>query len=285
MTAHHMTITRRDGLILAGTAVAAASAAAFTAQATESPLQRTVTPELFNRWIAMRGGEDGPAYWYSDGLVRNMRGGAVESRMLGVETWITPQELRTPTKAVSISRKVYFFLEKDKDVIVTDAATGKPRRPSIFAYQVRTFELKNGAIIYGVESHDTRSTRKAADGTIYTVTSVGDQVHVNYAVFPAIAGADGSSIARGEVYDYFDHGPAIKEMPQRYQFTWSSGNTAGTMPNMMGWRFPTFDAVPNEWLKTHIKKNGPLWMVPPKDMAEIETLRKTLPVKTDLIPS
>jgi len=275
-----MNLTRRDGLVLA-----AAAAAAPIAQAAESPIKRVVTPKLFDAWIALRGGEDGPGYWYSEGLVRSMNGGAIDSRMLGVETWITPKELRTPTSAISISRKVYFFLERDKDVIITDKASGKPRRPSIFAYQVRWFTLVDGMIDYKVESHDTRGTRMGGAGSVYTVTSVGDQVHVNYAVFPAQATSDGASVARGEIYDYFDHGPAIKEMSQRYQSTWASGNTAGSMANMMAWRVPSFDAVPNEWLKAHIKKNGPLWTAPPKDMAEVEALRKTSPVKTDLIPA
>jgi hypothetical protein len=281
-----MPFTRRNGLMLAGAAVtAAATAISSSPQAAESTVKRVITPALFDAWIALRGGEDGPGYWYSEGLVRSMNGGVIDSRMLGVETWITPKALRTPTSAVSISRKVYFFLERDTDVIVTDKATGKPRRPSIFAYQVRTFTLIDGAIDYKVESHDTRATRMGGAGSVYTITGRGDQVHVNYAVFPAQTTADGTSVARGEIYDYFDHGSAIKEMPHRYQSTWASGNTAGSMANMMSWRFPTFDAVPNEWLKAHIRKNGPLWMTPPKDMAEVETLRKTLPVKTDLIPA
>ena len=278
-----MPLTRRDGLVLAAATMAAAS---VPSKAAEKPVKHTVTPALFDAWIAMRGGEDVPGYWYSDGLVRSMTGGTVESRMLGVETWITPKALRTPTSAVSISRKVYFFLERDKDVIVTDKATGKPRRPSIFAYQLRTFTLIDGTIDYKVESHDTRASRMGGQGSVYTVTTTGDQVHVNYAVFPAATpDSKGVSVARGEIYDYFDHGPRITEMPQRYQGTWASGNTAGSMANLMHWRYPTFGAVPNEWLKAHIRKNGPMWMAPPKDMAEIETLRKSSRVKTDLIPA
>ena len=277
-----MTLTRRDGIVLA----AAAMAAPLTSvQAAEPPTKGNVTPALFNAWIALRGGEDGPGYWYSDGLVRAMGVGRVDSRMIGVETWITPKALRTPTSAISLSRKVYFFLERDKDVIATDATTGKPRRPSIFSYQVRTFTLIDGTIDYKVESHDTVSARIGGAGSVYTVHATGDQVHVNYAIFRNTTKADGTITASGEIYDYFDHGPRLTEMHQRYQGTWSSGNTAGNMANLMNWRYPSFDAVPNEWLKAHIRKNGPLWMAPPKDMAEVETLRKSPPIKTALIPA
>ncbi len=273
-------ITRRDGLALSAAALVSPAQAA----APSSP-NRAVTPALFNAWIALRGGEDGPGYWYSDGLVRAMGSGRVDCRMIGVETWITPKALRTATSAISISRKVYFFLERDKDVIVTDAATGKPRRPSIFSYQVRTFTLIDGAIDYKVESHDTVSARVGGAGSVYTVHATGDQVHVNYAIFRTTSKADGTTTASGETYDYFDHGPRLTEMHQRYQGTWSSGNTAGNMANLMNWRYPSFDAVPNEWLKAHIRKNGPLWMAPPKDMAEVEALRKSPALKTALIPA
>ncbi|MBL8643231.1 MAG: hypothetical protein JNK21_04805 [Rhodospirillaceae bacterium] len=280
-----VTITRRAGL----GAITAAAAAPFMTPAQANPMtvqtaSGPITPALFNAWIALRGGEDGPGYWYSDGLVRTMADGAVDSRMIGVETWITPKDLRTETSAVSISRKVYFFLERGRDVIVTDKATGKPRRPSIFAYQVRTFRLKDGAIEYSVESHDTVSPRMGGAGSVYTITATGDQVHVNYAVFRTVPEKNGATSARGEIYDYFDHGPALKEMHQRYQGTWSSANTLGQMANLMNWRYPSFDAIPNEWLKAHIRKNGPMWMAPPRDMAEIDALRKTAPIKTDLIP-
>ena len=280
-----MTISRRNGLLLAaGTLAATVSTRPSQAQGNVRPGK--ITTAQFDAWIALRGGDDGrPGYWYSDGLVRSMFDGVVESRMLGVETWITPKELRTPTSAISLSRKVYFFLERDKDVAVLDKATGKPRAPSIYAYQLRTFTLIDGVIDYKVESHDTRATRVGGAGSVYTITGGSGQIHVNYAVFPTRPQTNGVRSGGGEVYDYFDHGPAIAEMPQRYQHTWAGANTAGSLSNMIGWRYPTFDAIPNEWLKVHIRKNGPMWVAPPKDMTEIETLRKTIPVKTGLIPA
>lgn len=277
-----MPLTRRETLILSA---ATASVVAVPFSSARSAMTKSITPALFNAWIAMRGGEDGPGYWYSEGLVRAMGDGAVESRMLGVETWITPKDLRTETKAVSISRKVYFFLERDRDEIVIDKVTGKPRRPSIFAYQVRTFTLKDGAIDYQVESHDTVSPRMGGAGSVYTITTNGDSVHVNYGVFRTALDKDGVKTPRGEIYDYFDHGPALKEMHRRYQGTWSGSSTAGQVANMVHWRYPNFDAVPNDWLKARIRKHGPMWMAPPKDMAETEALRKTSPVKTELIPA
>jgi hypothetical protein len=237
-----------------------------------------VTQAQFDTWLDMRGGLDGPAFWYSEGHIRPIAdGGKPTSRMLGVETWVTPANLRTPTAAISISRKIFFFLEVDRDDVIVDKATGKPARPSIFAHQWRRFALEDGVLEYEVESHDLRAIRKGGAGVLYTVTQMGDQTHVNYGSYPLRPGPNGPQVTAGEIYDYFDHGPRITEMPLRYQMNWVGANLAGQISNMHGWRFAAFDDIPNAWIKDTLSTKAPLWTAPPKDMAEIEKSRATIP--------
>ena len=237
------------------------------------------TPDLFDAWIALRGGEERPAFWYSEGLIRPIKKwGEVEARMIGMETWITPADLRTTTSAVSISRKIYFFLDPGKDEILMDATTGKPRRPSIFVYQVRHFDLIEGAIQYRVESHDLRGIRQGGFGVAYTVNRLDDQVHVNYASFPRRPDNNGEmQVTSGEVYDYFDNGPDVSRTPKRFQMTWVGTNLEGNIANQRGWRFDAFDDIPNDWLKSTITNKARLWTGPPQDMNEIEQLRQDVP--------
>lgn len=274
-------LTRRQALALAGgTAIAMLTGGSQDIHASShNNGPHKVTPDLLNAWLTLRGGEDAPAYWYSEGLIRPIKeGGAVQSRMIGLETWVTPTDLRTKTSAVSLSRKIFFFLDPEQDEIVIDASTGKPRRPSIFAYQVRRFTLINGAIDYKVESHDLRGIRQGGAGVTYTVSSTGDQLHVNYASFPRRAGPDGTlQVRSGEVYDYVDNGPAIADTPARYQMTWVGTNLDGNIANQRGHRYDSFEAIPNAWLKDMIRDKAPLWTGPPKEMAEIEALRATVP--------
>lgn len=259
-----MALPRRGALLFAGASALAGSGA-------RAEVGHGVTPRQFERWLALRGGLDGPAFWYSEGLVRSVKDGAVQSRMLGVETWVTAKT--SANAATSLSRKIYFFPRTDSDTIVADD-TGRPRRPSIFVYQLRTFTLTDGAIDYGVESHDLNGVRQGAKGSVYTVTSRGEQLHVNYAIFRGGVTA--------EIYDYFDNGPKLAALPDRYQMAWAGvTTTAGTVANQRGWRFPRFDSVPNEWLKRTVRDRFPLWMQPPKDMAEIETLRATVPYRVE----
>ena len=247
---------------------------------------RQVTPDQFNAWLALRGGEQAPAFWYADGLIRPIKdNGAVASRMLGLETWVTPSELRTETSAVSLSRKIFFFLEPDRDELVTNGVTGQPQRPSIFAYQVRTFTLIDGRINYRVESHDLRGIRQGGYGVTYTVNQSGEQVHVNYASFPRRVGPDGEMrVTSGEVYDYFDNGPQLTNVPERYQMSWVGTNLEGRIANMHGWRYATFDDVPNPWLKDTIRDKAPMWTGPPTTMTEIERLRNTVPYPVPGLP-
>lgn len=274
-------LTRREELVLiGGTTIAMLTGSGQKVHANDrNSGSDKVTPDLLNAWLALRGGEDSPAYWYSEGLIRPIKaGGAVQSRMVGMETWVTPPGLRTETSAVSLSRKIFFFLDREEDKIVIDPATGKPRRPSIFAYQVRRFTLINGATDYKVESHDLRGIRQGGTGVTYTVTKTGDQLHVNYASFPRRAGPDGAMQVRsGEVYDYVDNGPAITDPPARYQMTWVGTNLDGDIANQRGHRYDSFEAIPNAWLKDMIRDKAPLWTGPPKEMAEIEALRATVP--------
>ena len=54
---------RRNALaMMAGGATAAISSGAMA--------KRTITKNQFDCWLDLRGGLDGPAFWYSDGLVR-----------------------------------------------------------------------------------------------------------------------------------------------------------------------------------------------------------------------
>jgi len=252
-----------------------AAAAALPALAKDGPvITRKVTPKLFDTWLEIRGGLQGPAFWYSEGLVRPIaEGGKVQGRMLGVETWVTPAAMRTATTAISLSRKIFFFLDADRDQLSVDAA-GKPLRPAIYTFQVRKFTLKDEAIAYEVESHDLNSSRVSGSGVVYTFSTFGDQVHVNYGSFPVRAGG-----GAGEIYDYFDNGPGVKSEPMRYQMAWVGTNTEGRINNMHGWRFASFDDVPNTWLKTFIRDKAPLWVAPPTEMAEIEKIRANSPYR------
>jgi hypothetical protein len=268
--------------MLQGSAAAVVALVGGSARA-ESPrrTQAAITPAQFERWLALRGGLQRPAYWYSEGLVRPIGDdGRVSARMLGLETWITPAALRSPTRAVSLSRKIFFHLEPDRDAIVIDRATGRPARPSIFAFQLRTFSLQQGGLHYDVESHNLTAITRGGANSVYTFTEVGEQLHVNYSTYPLRAQPDGAvRSTSGEIYDYVDTGPRASSTPERYQMYWVGANLEGRVQNMHGWRFDAFEQIPNVWLQRTVRELAPEWMAPPATLADIETLRGRLPYR------
>lgn len=273
-----MPIDRRRAVALAAAALLAPGrvAGADAPRRTRS----AITPAQFDRWLALRGGLGEPAYWYSEGLVRPItESGRAVARMLGVETWVTPPALRTPTRAVSLSRKIFFLLDPERDEPARDAA-GAPARPSIFAFQLRTFTLVDGAIRYEVESHDLAAVRLGGRNSIYTITEIGDQLHVNYSTYPLRPQPDGTQrTTSGEIYDYVDSGPRTGSTPARYQMYWVGTNLAGRIANMHGWRFDSFDEIPNAWLRATVRERAPEWTAPPRSLAEIEALRRRVPYR------
>jgi hypothetical protein len=273
-----MPIDRRRAVAVTLAALAAPgrAARADTPRRTRS----AVTTAQFDRWLALRGGLGEPAYWYSEGLVRPMsESGRAVARMLGVETWVTPAALRTPTRAVSLSRKIFFLLEPERDELARDAAGG-PARPSVFVFQLRTFTLEGGAIRYEVESHDLAGVRLGGRNSIYTITEIGDQLHVNYGTYPLRRQPDGTErTTSGEIYDYFDAGPRERSTPARFQMNWVGANLEGRIANMHGWRFDSFDEIPNAWLRATVRGRASEWTAPPRSLAEIEALRRQVPYR------
>ena len=59
--------------------------------------------------------------------------------------------------------------------------------------------------------------------------------------------------------------------------TWVGTNLEGRIANLRGWRYSTFDGLPNTWLKEIVADKAPLWTAPPRGLSEIKTLRATAP--------
>jgi hypothetical protein len=45
----------------------------------------------------------------------------------------------------------------------------------------------------------------------------------------------------------------------------------------LSWRYSSFDAIPSARLKEFIRRQAPLWLAPPRDMAEVDALRQQQP--------
>jgi hypothetical protein len=234
------------------------------------------TPASFDAWVKMRTGGDGkPVYWYASGHVMNNITGEVVSRMEGVDTSTVFQDRAKPGTWVQLSRKIFISLDAKTGELMTDKE-GKPRKPIAYPYQVKTYTLEGDEVLYSVESHDSGLVFPEAPRKNYTARQIGNVTHYNYAMFIDRVRQDGSRVQRFEVNDFFLRPDAANEQ-ERFQYTWVGTGPGPIVSSAASWRYSSFDAMPSARLKDYIRKNAPLWLNPPKDMAEIAALKAQVP--------
>jgi hypothetical protein len=250
---------------------------AATLGAAHPALAGGFTPENFDAWVKMRTGGDGkPVYWYATGHVMNNVTGEVVSLMEGVDTSTVFKDPANPGTWVQLSRKIFISLDAKTGELALDK-DGKPRRPIAYPYQVKTYKLEGDEILYSVESHDTGLVFAEAPKRNYTATQIGNVTHYNYSMFIDRVRQDGTRSQRFEVNDFFYRPDAGLKDEERFQYTWVGTGPGPIVSSAVSWRYASFDAMPSQRLKDYIRKNAPLWLNPPKDMAEIAALKKQTP--------
>lgn len=235
------------------------------------------TPEIFDAWVKMRtGGTGKPVYWYASGHVMNNVTGDVVSLMEGVDTSTVLQDPAKPGTWVQLSRKIFISLDPKTGALMTDKE-GKPRRPIAYPYQVKTYTLEGDEIVYTVESHDGGLVFNEPAKKNYTATKVGNVTHYNYAMFIDRVRQDGTRSQRFEVNDFLYRPDAGLNEQERFQYTWVGTGPGPIVSSAVSWRYSSFEAMPSQRLKDYIRTNAPLWLGPPKDMAEIASLKTQVP--------
>lgn len=235
------------------------------------------TPANFAAWIRMRAGTDGkPVYWYATGQVMNDTTGEVMSRIDGVDVALAFRDPAKPDTWIQLSRKIFILLDPKTGARQLDA-DGRPRRATAYPFQVKTYTLQGDEILYSVESHDSARVFSEPPRTNYTARELGGVTHYNYAMFIDRVRVDGQRSRRFEVNDFFLRAGKDLGDTERYQYTWVGTGPGPIVSSVLSWRYVSFDAMPGEALKAFIRNEAPLWLRPPKDLAEIAALRAQQP--------
>ncbi|MCU0757582.1 MAG: hypothetical protein MUF07_00080 [Steroidobacteraceae bacterium] len=233
--------------------------------------------QAFEAWVRMRAGDDGkPVYWYATGDVMDQATGEVRARIEGLDTSLAYRDPTRPDTWIQLSRKIFILLDPKtgKRQLGRD---GKPRPPTAYPFQVRSYRLDGDEIVYDVESHDSARVFTEPTKRNFTARRLGRLTHYNYAMFIDRVRVDGNRTQRFEVNDFFLRADPGLQEPERYQYTWVGTGPGPTVSSVLSWRYSSFDAMPGEALKKFVREEAPLWLRPPKDMAEIEALRGQQP--------
>ncbi len=234
------------------------------------------TPDLFEAWVRMRAGDGAPVFWYAKGQVLQEGTGKLLSHLEGFEAAVALRDPAKPNTWVHLSRKIFVSLDPATGALAV-GADGKPRAPIAYPFQVRTYTLDGSDVIYTVQSHDMTAVTEEPPSRGFTAAKFGGVTHFNYAMFVDRLRGDGSRTRFYEVNDFFLR-PDAKTDQERFQNTWTSAGPGPTVASATFTRFRQFTDMPKA-IVDYVKANAPLWMAPPKDMAEIEKLRTALPYR------
>jgi hypothetical protein len=235
------------------------------------------TPATFADWVQMRAGQGGkPVYWYAEGRVLNDRTGERLANMEGLDVSWAYEDKTRPGTWVQLSRKIFIALDPKTGQLLT-GADGKPRRPTYYPFQVRTYRLDGDEIVYNVESHDGAGIFAEPEQRNFSVRRLGEVTNFNYAMFIDRVRFDGTRTRRFEVNDFFLRRGARLREEDRYQYTWTGTGPGPAVSTALSWRYSSFDAIPSARLKQFIREHAPLWLEPPRDMAEVDALRQQQP--------
>lgn len=238
------------------------------------------TPERYETWVKSRAGTGDPVYWYSVGTLRAFPGGELLYKFEGYDT--ARAKRVSPKMTEQYSRKVYIYRDKDTNAVVREV-NGEAVEPIAYPYQFITYEYKTDKdapyLQTFVEQGKAPNVRKIGPGTDITVRQVGDLELYTAPLFLdfPIPGTD----KRYQTFENYDFViPQDQSKPgmitfMRYgplpEWAQKDGITQGAM-HMTTWRIADYDDVPKS-LRDYVETDAPLWMEPPKDLADIRRLQ------------
>ena len=266
--------TSRMTLVAVGIAFAFGFAAPANAQIDGGGFDKA----LYDRFVSMRTGDGEPVYWYSVGTLRAYPSGETLAIMEGFDTARHARRPDAPNTTFQLSRKTYIF----RDPVTGDRITeidGKPVVPIQYPYQLIEYTFETDRLVTMVEQGREPNVQRIGPGTDVSARWLGNGVAQYtaplYLDFPLPGGGNYQAF---ENYDFFIQPDAV-ERDARYQLSWVRYGTSPPFNNgepvimhMVAWRTDSFDDLPDT-IKSYVREEAPLWLAPPSDFADIESLQ------------
>jgi hypothetical protein len=230
----------------------------------------------FDKWIETRiGTGKSPAYWYCYGEVYSYPSGQLAAKMEGVDM---ANMLRINKDSVQqYNRKTFIYTDAKTGQPIYEV-DGKPVQHIEYPYQLITYVRRNNQLISYVEQGQGARMTKMGPGSNSSVRKAGNTWVFSSPVFLNFETPRGKYEAY-ENYDFF-FDETQKNTADRYQLTW---NRYGDLPPFLGggkgviqlvcYRVDKFEQL-SVVLQKHIREKAPLWLAPPKDLAEIRKLQQ-----------
>ncbi len=232
--------------------------------------------ESFRQFVTLRAGTGEPVYWYAIGEVYSYPEG---KRLLTIEGSDTARLIASdlPDTSLQLSRKVFVYRDPVTNEILRQWE-GRPVTRIAYPYQFITYKLVGEKLTTFVEQGAGAGLQKIGPGDNFLLRTLGPSLVFSSPLFLNMQTPRGKYEAY-ENYDFVYH-PAEKDPAARHQLVW---NRFGDLPafigtgkaiiQMVGWRVDRFEDLPAS-IREYVRAEAPLWMAPPRDLAEIRELQK-----------
>jgi hypothetical protein len=229
--------------------------------------------KLFKDFTEMRIGTGEPVYWYCIGEIYEYPSGKLLAKVEGIDTARYLKSESTPTKALQLSRKIFFYRDLNTNEVLREV-NGIKTEPIAYPYQQITYELRGDKMVTSVVQGKHPRIQKIEGG--------GDMIARQFkglTMFSAPLFLNFPNYKAFENYDFLIQPKGAKGAP-RYQLTW---NRRGALPPFFGggdsvfqlasYRVDKYSDLPKT-MRDALESDGKLWMNPPQNLAEIAELQK-----------
>ena len=256
----------------------AATAAPAAATSTRGAAARAAASEEFRMWIDARAGTGEPVHWVSEGGIYEYPSGKKLFGMIGFDSsrvfW--PEKPGDPV--VHLTRKTYAYTDAQTGEILTEY-NGQKVQPIAYPYQMITYRYEGGRIFGDVEQGVGAGVQKIAAKTGMTWRWMGkDTLAITAPVFLDFALPGGARYEAWENYDFFIHRAGTTDEPhqmawQRYGALPPFAGKGQAIYHLLSWRVDSNAKLPAK-LRDWAAREKPMWLNPPKDIAEIRALQQ-----------
>ncbi len=246
---------------------------AVTLILTQSLFAQGFNPDLFKQFTVMRIGTGEPVYWYCIGEIYEYPSGKLVAKVEGIDTARYVKSESSASTALQLSRKIFFYRDFKTNEILREV-NGMKVEPIAYPYQQISYELKGDRIVTSVVQGKTPRVQKIEGGSEMIARRLNGLTIFSAPLFLNFPGSKAF-----ENYDFFIQPKTAKGAP-RYQLTW---NRRGDLPKFFGggdsvfqltsYRIDKYADLPKT-MRDALESDGRLWMIPPKDLAEIAELQK-----------
>ncbi len=235
-------------------------------------------PEVLKTWVDARAGSGEAVHWIADGYVYDYPSGKKLFGIVGFDssTSIWPDSIGGIV--THLTRKTFAYTDLETGEVIKEY-NGQTVEPIAYPYQVITYRLENDRIYGDVEQGVGERIQKipAKDGIPYR--KMGNGYIFNAMVFLDFPLPTGDQYQAWENYDFFIQAEGSIDEP--YQMTWQrygklgawAGHEGPVITHLHSWRVESHDQFPKKLLDW-AKSEKPMWLHPPKDIAEVRALQR-----------